>query len=346
MSFPRDSLAGQVVDDRWQVLRQIGEGGMGAVYEAQDRQLSRRVAVKVVHPELARDRAYVGRLRLEAQHAARINDGRVVAVFYVGETADGVVYLVMEYVEGRTLRSVLQQDGRLGVRRALRLGWQIGDALRSVHAAGVIHRDVKPENVMVRSGRDGEDIKLMDFGIAKPAGGDDGTLTRSGLLVGTPEYMAPEQIEGGLLTAQTDLYAWGTVVYEMLAGAPPFQAPTPAAVLVRQIHEAARPLRRMRGDLPREVERLVAAVLAKRPSERPTGFDDALDVIARALDAMGPGGAEFTGPHAAARDADAARTAIAPRHPSPAPSSWWMFFSLLGLGLVAVGGVVWLTHGV
>src|SRR5262249_3402793 len=150
-----------------------------------------------------------------------------------GETEDGGLFIVMEYVRGQTLKALIQA-GPIGIGRAVALGTQVAEALERGHPEGVIHRDIKPANIMVRTGTD--EIKLMDFGIARPSEPGTGPRhTRTGMIVGTPEYIAPEQIEGGVITAQTDLYAWGIVMYELLTGEVPFHAPTPAAMLIKHL---------------------------------------------------------------------------------------------------------------
>jgi predicted Ser/Thr protein kinase len=260
-----DPLIGTVIQGRYRITRLLGEGGMGSVYLADQLSIGRRVAIKVLHGQYARDEEFITRFRREAQSAAALNHHRVVVIYEFGQAENGSLFIAMEYVAGHTLKELIQQ-GPLPLGYAVRLGLQIAEGLHAAHRAGVIHRDVKPENIMVR---EGGEIKLMDFGIARMQDAQAHTrLTRTGLIVGTPEYMAPEQIEGTEVTAQTDLYAWGIVMYEMLKGETPFTSPTPAKVLVSHLQQKPPPLRPTRRDVPEAVERVVLQALAKDPRDR------------------------------------------------------------------------------
>jgi serine/threonine protein kinase len=268
-----DSLIGQVIQGRYRIMNLLGEGGMGGVYLAEQLSIERLVAVKVLHEQYARDEEFLARFRREAQQAAALNHHRVVTIYEFGQTEDGRLFIAMEYVSGQTLDKLVRR-GPLPVKRAVALGIQLAEALQAVHRAGVIHRDVKPENIMVRGN---DEIKLMDFGIARARDVQTQTrLTRTGLIIGTPEYIAPEQIEGGEVNERTDIYAWGIVLYEMLSGKPPFTAPTAAAMLVKHLQEVPEPLRKIRRGVAEEIERVVMEALEKDPRRRPQTMAEAI----------------------------------------------------------------------
>jgi len=256
-----------VIEGRWRLVAKLGEGGMGAVYLAEQLSIrGRRVAVKLLRAELAQNAEFVRRFRGEAERAAAVSDPRIVTVLDFGQAENGELFLVMEYVAGDTLTAVMRA-GPLSLSRAVVLAAQLADALHRVHEVGVVHRDVKPDNVMVLRGSD--DLKLMDFGIARDVDDLEKTqLTQTGIVVGTPAFMAPEQITGGAISRQTDVYAWGIVVYAMLAGRRPFTATSASAIQYMHVHEPPPPLREVRPDVPPALEREVMRALAKKPDER------------------------------------------------------------------------------
>jgi len=322
-----DTLLGQVIKGRYRVLRKLGEGAMGAVYLAEQLSISRKVALKVLHQQFARDREFVQRFHQEAKLAASLSDPRITTVFDFDRADDGSLFIVMEYLEGTLLSEVIDGERPMPVRRAVRLGLQIADGLGAAHTAGVVHRDIKPQNIMVLS--PGDSVKLMDFGIARLGHGQDAAhLTRAGMLIGTPNYMAPEQIEGRPVSAKTDIYAFGVVLYEMLAGKPPFSGPTSIAVLGKQLREPPPPLRSVRPEAPPLLEQVVMQALEKQPESRQPSMAD----VARRL-RIAAGG-----------------TAHAERPASPTapgrltPSAWTSTAVALAL-LVAAGTVVVLLHG-
>jgi serine/threonine protein kinase len=266
-SAPReDPLLGRTIKGRYRIASRLGDGGMGAVYRAEQLSVGRTVALKVLHREFARDEEFVHRFHQEARLAAALNHPRLTTVFDFDQSEDGSLFIVMEYLEGTRLSDVIQRSGPLEIARAVRLAIQIAEGIEAAHAAGVIHRDVKPQNIMVLA--PGDDVKLMDFGIARLNDGRDLQLTRAGSMMGTPLYMAPEQIEGGTISDKTDIYAFGVVLYEMLSGQTPFSAPTSAAVLAKQLNEPPRPLRAVRPDVPAVLERIVMQALDKDPEYR------------------------------------------------------------------------------
>ena len=276
----QDSLIGKTIKDRYRVIEKLGEGGMAAVYLAEQVNIERRVALKVLHGEYARDEKFVRRFRQEARLAASLSHRNVIQIYDFDQADDGNLFIAMEYLSGRNLKELVQ-EGPLDVARVARLGIQIADGLGAAHRAGVIHRDIKLENIMV-VGRE-EDIKLMDFGIARLREvGSSTRLTRAGMVMGTPAYMAPEQIEGGEVSEKTDIYAFGIVLYEMLSGVVPFRAATPAAVLMKHLKEIPVPLRKLRGEVPPSVESVVTQALEKKPARRPANMEEIAEVLRKA----------------------------------------------------------------
>ena len=264
---PFDVFVGKTLNGRYRVIEKLGEGGMGAVYRAEQVAIGKQIALKILRGEFARNEEFVRRFRQEARLAAATNHPNVIAVYDFDQTEDERLFIAMEYVDGTPLTEVLRRDGPIEVSRAVAIALQIAEGLAAAHKAGVIHRDVKPQNVMIVRGRDG--VKLMDFGIARLREADPGArLTRVGVLMGTPEYMAPEQIEGGDVTEQTDIYSFGVVLYELLAGRPPFAAPTPGAVLAKHLRTAPVSTRTLRDGIPPALEQLVMRALEKRPELR------------------------------------------------------------------------------
>jgi serine/threonine-protein kinase len=264
-----DPLIGRVIADRYLILARLGEGGMGRVYVAEHVKMNRQCAIKVMNPSLMNDPESARRFAREASNAARILHPNVAAVFDYGE-ADRVVYLVMEYVDGDSLSTILERDGALDPRRAIDIARQIADGLSAAHELGLIHRDLKPDNVIVASRRNGrEQAKVVDFGIAKAVSdAPQDSLTRSGLVIGTPEYMSPEQLLGDPVDARTDIYALGCMLFQMLTGVRPFEAESREIMLRRRLHEPPPHVRDLRPELPRRLDTLIAHMLARAPGDR------------------------------------------------------------------------------
>jgi serine/threonine protein kinase len=220
-----NDLVGMVVADRYHITRKLGEGGMGQVYLAEHVKMGRRCAIKIMMPGTMSDPDAISRFNREAANASRISHPNVCAIYDFGETPDGLIYLAMEFIEGRSLTDLLAEAGTLPLARAATMIQQTAEALQVAHDLGIVHRDLKPDNIMVSTAREKDIVKVVDFGIAKAIGGDDGRaqkVTKTGFVVGTPEYMSPEQLAGDPVDGRSDLYSLGLVFYRMLTGASPF----------------------------------------------------------------------------------------------------------------------------
>ncbi|MDX6484394.1 MAG: eukaryotic-like serine/threonine-protein kinase, partial [Gaiellaceae bacterium] len=271
-----DALLGLVLDDKYRLDERLGEGGMGTVYRATHLLIERPVAVKVLSPRLVTDDAAKERFRREARAAGRLQHTNAVAVTDFGETREGLVYLVMELLEGKSLREVLAHDAPLDPARAVSLMLQIAAAVEAAHEAGIIHRDLKPGNIFLVQRPDSPYIvKVLDFGIAKiaDAGGEyslHDTLTGTGVMIGTPRYMSPEQCDGVQLTPASDVYSLGVILYEMLTGQTPFTGVSPLALALKHSSESPRPPRELVTSIPPALEAVVLHALEKGAETRPS----------------------------------------------------------------------------
>ena len=243
-------LVGSVIADRYQVSKLLGEGGMGRVYLARHVRLPQQAAIKVLHPAMVQDPDAVARFNREAANAARIEHDRVARVFDFGETGDGMVYLAMEFVPGRTLRAILDDETRLAPVRAANIAYQVSEGLDAAHRIGIVHRDLKPDNILVVTDDQGVDrCKVVDFGIAKAVDAGGTQLTRTGMIVGTPEFMSPEQVVGEAADARSDVYALALVTFQMMAGTLPFTGTTHERVLMSRLVGEPRTLREAAPDV-------------------------------------------------------------------------------------------------
>ncbi len=309
-----DPLLGRVLNDRYRVVRRLGEGGMGAVYEAHHELIDKRVVIKVLHEDMAKDAEIVERFRREARAATAIGNEHIVDVTDMGELADGSPFLVMEFLEGCALADVVEEDGPLTVARAVAIVAQICDALGAAHAKGIVHRDLKPDNVFLIRRKGADFVKVLDFGISKmkEIPGLDGSLTKTGVAMGTPSYMAPEQAQGlRTVDQRADIYAVGVILFELLAGTLPFDAPTYPALLLKVMTESAPVLTQLRADVPPGLAALVLRMLEKQPEGRPTTMEEVAEALApfRAVD-LAPTMLEPPRPDPA-KPADAGRGAVA-----------------------------------
>ncbi|MCE9567292.1 MAG: protein kinase [Planctomycetes bacterium] len=260
----------------YEVLQVLGKGGFGIVFRAFDEQLHRLVAIKVMNPEMAATSPPRKRFLREARSAAAVKHENVVQVYSVEEQP--LPYMVMEYVEGQTLQDKLDAGGPLNVLDILHLGRQMASGLTAAHAQYLIHRDIKPSNILIEAGAD-QKVKITDFGLARAA--DDATLTRTGVICGTPMFMAPEQAHGAALDHRTDLFSLGSVLYQMTSGRPPFRAPTAIAVLRRVTDESPRPIREIIPEVPDWLCAIIAKLQAKEPGARFQSAKEVADLLAR-----------------------------------------------------------------
>jgi len=270
-----DPLVGHTLDDKYRLEEKLGIGGMGTVYRARHLLIDRPVAVKVLNQRFVEDEAARTRFRREARAAGRLQHANAVTVTDFGESHDGYVYLVMELLEGRTLREVLAKEAPLDVARSVSLMLQIAGAVAAAHEAGIIHRDLKPANIFIVQRADVPAVvKVLDFGIAKLAAesldeDEAMALTQVGAMIGTPRYMSPEQCDGLDLTPAADVYSLGCILYEMLTGTVPFSGSTPLAIAMKQISDTPRSPREFVSTIPVPLERVVLHTLEKRPENRP-----------------------------------------------------------------------------
>jgi serine/threonine-protein kinase len=264
---------GQVIAQRYRVQRLLGKGGMGAVYLADDEVLGELVALKIISSAFAADeQAMIARFRREAANARKVSSPSVIRIHDLGEARPGLLYLSMEYFAGRTLAEVITQRGIVPIKDAQDILTQVANGLESAHAAGVIHRDLKPSNILV--GERGA-VKIIDFGLAT-TGMAEG-LTATGAILGTPHYMAPEQMRGKGIDARTDIYALGALAYHLVCGRPPFSGDNAIAIGFAHLSEAPPPPSQLRKDIPANLEAAILAALAKTPDERPASARAFLD---------------------------------------------------------------------
>ena len=254
-----------VLNDRYEIQQRIGRGGMADVFLARDLLLDRLVAIKVLFPEFATDPNFVERFRREAQSAANLTHPNIVAVYDWGKYAN-TYFMAMEYVQGRTLADILRANGHVNSVQAAEIANEVAAALGNAHASGVVHRDIKPANILI--GANGQ-VKVADFGIARAMNApSENNLTQVGSVMGTATYFSPEQAQGAQPDPRSDLYSLGIVLYEMVAGKPPFAGENPVSIAYKQVHDLPQPLNQLVADVPRPFEAIVAKLLAKDPNMR------------------------------------------------------------------------------
>jgi serine/threonine protein kinase len=275
-----DPLLGRTLDEKYRLDERLGTGGMGTVYRATHLLIDRPVAIKVLNSRYVEDEAAQVRFRREARAAGRLQHANAVTVTDFGTTSDGLVYIVMELLEGYTLRDVLAREAPLDVARAVSIMLQISSAVGAAHAAGIIHRDLKPANIFIVQRKDAPPfVKVLDFGIAKLAAealdddDDPQTLTQVGAMIGTPRYMSPEQCDGAPLTPAADVYSLGIILYEMLTGTTPFNGTSPLAIALKHSSQIPRSPREFVATIPNVLEAVVLRALEKRPEDRPSNAE-------------------------------------------------------------------------
>jgi eukaryotic-like serine/threonine-protein kinase len=277
---------GRVLDSKYRLDARLGQGGMGTIYKATHLRLDKSVAVKLINPNLSTDAEFVRRFQREAKAASRLEHPNIAVAHDFGATTDGTLYMVMEFVDGQTLRDVLRADGPLDPPRIVRILRQVADALERAHEQSVVHRDLKPQNIMLAKGRKGQEVvKLLDFGIAKSLSDGPTQLTATGLVLGTPQYMSPEQVQATTIDGRSDLYALGVILYEMLIGEVPFNKGSALATSICHLHEHPVPPSVRRPDLviSPTLEAIAMRCLEKKPDDRFASageFAEALEGVA------------------------------------------------------------------
>ena len=293
-----DSLIGTLFDGRYQILRKLGAGGMANVYLAEDQELGRRVAIKILNDRHANDEQFVERFRREAKNAAALSHPNIVSIYDRGE-AEGTYYIAMEYLDGRSLKELILSRGDAPIAVVVEYARQILSALKFAHRHGIVHRDIKPHNVLV----DGEGrVKVTDFGIAR-AGASQ--MTEAGSIVGTAQYLSPEQARGADVDQRSDLYSLGVLMYEMLTGEVPFSGDTPVEIAMKHLSQTPAPPSTIRHDVPRDLDMVVMRTLAKSPDDRYQSADEMeadLDRVARGVGGCAGDARDGDADHARAGD--------------------------------------------
>jgi tRNA A-37 threonylcarbamoyl transferase component Bud32 len=348
-------LTGRVLAD-FHILRHLGQGGMGQVYLAEQISLKRKVALKILRPQMAADPTSLQRFKAEATAVAQATHANIVQIYAIGE-ADGIAYMALEYVEGRNLREYLLKKGPPNLLLSLSIMRQTASALARAAELGIIHRDIKPENILLT--RKGE-VKVADFGLSRCLAGDRPALnlTQSGVTMGTPLYMSPEQVEGKAVDCRTDIYSLGVTCYHMLAGHPPFQGASPFEVALQHVREEAKPLAEIRPDLPAALGAIVHKMMAKDPAARYQSGRDLLKDLARLRESLSGQTAAVTPqtvelvPGSSAEVADKEPSAKAARATAPMPKwiplhwGWRSAIVAASILLAALAGtaIAWLQH--
>ncbi len=342
-----------VIDNRYTLVETLGGGGMAEVYLAHDDVLDREVALKILRNQYANDEEFVERFRREAQSAAKLSHPNIVSIYDRGRSEDGAYYIAMEHVQRGTLKDRIKRDGALDPGVATGVALQIADALQAAHENGVIHRDIKPQNVLVtRTG----DVKVTDFGIARAA---SSPLTQTSTVLGTAGYMSPEQAMGQSVGQGSDLYSLGVVLYEMLTGELPYDAESPISVAMKHVNEPPRSPREANLEVPEPLDAITLKLLAKNPEDRYASATELADDLERVRSGLPPAAvgtekttAAMTTPLAAphtTRRARTTKTAVRPPVASPPRASgrggrWGGHFRALAallLGLVLFAGLAW-----
>jgi predicted Ser/Thr protein kinase len=346
-------LTGRTLAD-FRILRHLGQGGMGQVYLAEQISLQRKVALKILRPELAGDPSSLQRFKHEAMSVAQATHANIVQVYAIGD-ADGLSYMALEYVEGRNLREYVLKKGPPDLLLALSIMRQVASALQRASELGIIHRDIKPENILLT--RKGE-VKVADFGLSRCLAGDRPplNLTQSGVTMGTPLYMSPEQVEGKPVDCRTDIYSFGVTCYHMLAGHPPFQGDSPFEVALQHVRTEPKPLTEVRPDLPAALSAIIHKMLVKDPTGRYQTGRELLKDISRLREGLSGQTAMVPSVEMAQVSQPALTEGVLPAsvtpvttalEPQPARRWGWrgLLFAISVLLAVAVGaGIGWYRH--
>jgi serine/threonine protein kinase len=267
-----DNLVGTKIFGDYLIRKKLGEGGMGAVFLAEHKSIDQRLAIKVLHGDAAQNPELVERFNREARAIARLTNQNIIRVFVFGRTPEGLLYLAMEFVEGKPLRDLIEKENHLSELRAISVMRQTLHALNEAHELGIVHRDLKPDNIMITRFRGVEEfVKVLDFGIAKvkEPNGQQAKLTQAGVVYGTPEYLSPEQAQAKELDGRSDLYSMGIILYEMITGTVPFQSKTAVTILAAHVYDPPDPpSKKVRFAISPRMERIIMKALEKDPNKR------------------------------------------------------------------------------
>ncbi len=284
-------LVGSIVADRYRITKKLGEGGMGAVYLGEHVKMGRLSAIKVISKSMANDPEAIARFNREAANASRINQHNVCSIYDFGETDDGIIYLAMEFIEGEALTDLIEREGALAPKRAADILQQTANALAAAHELSIVHRDLKPDNIMIAKSREGGDlVKVVDFGIAKAMGGDEEGqhVTKTGLVVGTPEYMSPEQLSGDQVDGRSDIYSLALVFFRTLTGTLPFEADTAQEIMIKRLTDEPMKLAEAlpSASFPPGLQKVMDRALERMPSSRYSSAADFGRDVVQAVSGM------------------------------------------------------------
>ena len=327
-----------VLGGRYRVERELGRGGMAKVFQGTDTVLGRQVAVKILAPQFADDESFVQRFRREAQAAARLSNPNVVSVFDTGADG-GVHFIVMEYVEGRTLADYLAGGGRIMPDRAIEVAEAVCGALSAAHAQGVIHRDIKPGNIMLTPAGQ---VKVADFGIARMTMTAE-TVAQTAAVLGTASYLSPEQAQGQPVDGRSDIYSLGCVLYEMVTGRPPFLGDSPVTVASKQVLEQPVTPSKLNGDVTPDLDAVILRALAKNPANRYQSAEELRADLDRARRGLPVEATPLLAPPATTQViAGPPRTQVMPPVEPEEGSRWWVPVIVIGIILLAIAALLWL----
>jgi serine/threonine-protein kinase len=348
----KDPYIGTTFDHRYKIEELLGEGGMGFVYRARHKVIDKKIAIKVLRADLARDKEITERFRQEAKAASSIGNPHIIDISDFGDLPDGSTYFVMEFLDGKSLASIIDSKQQLSIERICHVATQIADGLAAAHASGIVHRDLKPDNIfLITRGADKDFVKILDFGIAKVTNEGGDKLTKAGAVFGTPHYMSPEQAAGAPIDHRTDIYSLGVIMYEMTSGQLPFNADNFMGILTQHMYKAPVPIRalvpvpdRPTTECPPTLEAVILKCMSKKPEQRYQSMDELRADLEKVRDgavpaAVGEMMARSGGFNVPADYFKQPATALVPATPKAAQNKWprivWVAGALAAVGLVA-----------